>query len=257
MNKFQRGSASSPQIFRRTDEIASRCTPDKRLFMTTGTLGLGEYTVTLTKPLGVILEECEAGNSGGGVQVASFAEGGAAVQHNEQAMRNNKSGVTMIVRGDRLVRIGNEDVSTYDFDSVMNTLIDAPADEELCLTLSDGLGRMDMAPNLAKKLDTEDAILIDEVVRAAVREIRFGNSPQAQSLGDLLKVEIVIGAGVRKIKTEQGIEGRRCQVRFFAIFSRDTVTTFSCSVSATGIKQQNGSESVDIVALSCAKDEGW
>ena len=150
----------------------------------------------------------------------------------------------------------------------------SPADEEIRLKFSDGLGRMDIAPNLAKTLDVEEALLADQVVRAAVREIRkrgvesigtgTPGSGSTHSLGDLLRVEIVIGAGVRKDES--------CMVRFFAIFSRDGVTTFSCSISATGVRlrkeghDRNGDgdedededgTAIDIVALSCAKDEGW
>ena len=192
----------------------------------------GDFTVTLTKPLGLVLEECEAGETG--VRVASIAPGGAA----------DKCGD--IVRLDTLMKFGDEDVSASDFDSVMDMLIEAPENEGINLTFSDGLGRMDIAPNLAKKLDLDEAILADKVVRAAVREIRRNTSAQGQ-LGDLLRVEILIGAGVRKDGT--------CMVRFFAIFSRDTVTTFSCSISATGAAQKDGN--VRITALSCAKDEGW
>lgn len=189
---------------------------------------LGDYEISLSKPLGIILEESEAGQ--GGVQVESLAEGGAA----------DVSG--SIVRGDVLKKIGEVDVSSSDFDSIMELLVSAPSD--LDLTFGDGLGTMDIAPNLAKNTDTNDLFLVDEVVRKAVREVRKDDTSKAK-LGDLLRVEIVIGAGARD---------DRCMVRFFAIFSRDTVSTFSCSVQATGIKRENG---VEIVQLSCAKDEGW
>lgn len=191
---------------------------------------LGDYEISLSKPLGIILEESEAGQ--GGVQVESLAEGGAA----------DISG--SIVRGDVLKMIGEVDVSSSDFDSVMELLISAPSDKPIDLTFGDGLGTMDIAPNLAKNTDPNDLFLVDEVVRKAVREVRKDDTSKAK-LGDLLRVEIVIGAGTRD---------DRCMVRFFAIFSRDTVSTFSCSVQATGIKRENG---VEIVQLSCAKDEGW
>lgn len=213
-------------------------------------LSLGEYTVSLSKPLGIVLEECEAGGKATGVKVASISEGGAADRCGK------------ILRGDTLLKIQDADVSNSDFDSVMDMLIAAPENQGICLTLGDGLGRMDIAPNLAKKLDMEEAVFADSVVRAAVREIRrrssSSSSAQGGQLGDLLRVEIVIGAGVRK-------DGS-CMVRFFAIFSRDGVTTFSCSVSATGMRrgsvgeggdEDNGASEVEIIALSCAKDEGW
>lgn len=193
--------------------------------------GLGEYTVSLTKPLGIILEEREAGKPG--VQVASLVEGGAA----------DASGT--IVKGDALVALEGTDLTQADFDTAMDALIAAPDDRLLDITLSDGLGRMDIAKNLAKSLSAEEAIFADATVRAAVRQVRKIGT----QLGDLLSVEIVIGAGVRD-------NGKTCQVRFFAIFSTDTVSTYSCSVSATGSKGTNGDD-IEITQLSCAKDEGW
>jgi hypothetical protein len=193
--------------------------------------GLGEFTVSLTKPLGIILEERDAGKPG--VQVASLVEGGAA----------DNSGA--IVKGDALVAVDGRDLSQADFDSAMDALITAPGDRPLDIVLSDGLGRMDIAKNLAKSLSGQEAIFADATVRAAVRQVRIIGT----QLGDLLSVEIVIGAGVQDNNTV-------CKVRFFAIFSTDTVSTYSCSVSATGRKGHPDGP-VEITQLSCAKDEGW
>ena len=198
----------------------------------------GEYSVELVKPLGIILEEREAG-IGNGVQVTEVVKGGAAD--------------TIIVPGDVLLSIGGEDVTSSTFDEVMSMLMDSPT-PNISLSLSDGLGTMDMARNIAKKLSVEDAIIADAVVRAAVREIR-GNDRSRNQLGNLISVEIVIGVGVQNLKKKTTMTKKRCMVRFFAIFSTDTVTTYSCSVSATGIQSENGN--IEIVALSCAKDEGW
>jgi len=191
-------------------------------------MGIGDYTIDLTKPLGIVLEERD--EEGNGVVVKTLADGGAAAD----------SGV--IVPGDVLLKIGTKDVSTAGFDDVMDLLISAPSDAPVSLTLGDGLGRMDITPNLAKQLNPDEAILADSVVRAAVREVRKNGT-----LGDLLKVEIVLGAGVR--------DDGRCLVRFFAIFSTDGATSYSCNIAATGKKNKNGT--IKIVALSCAKDEGW
>ena len=85
--------------------------------------GLGEYTVSLTKPLGIILEERDAGKPG--VQVVSLAEGGAA----------DSSGA--IVKGDALVAVDGRDLTQADFDSAMDALITAPGDRPLDIVLSD------------------------------------------------------------------------------------------------------------------------
>ena len=161
-----------------------------------------------------------------------FVEGGAA----------DSSGA--IVKGDALVAVDGRDLTQADFDSAMDALITAPGDRPLDIVLSDGLGRMDIAKNLAKSLSSAEAVFADATVRAAVRQVRKIGT----QLGDLLSVEIVIGAGVQD-------DTDTCKVRFFAIFSTDSVSTYSCSVSATGRKGPDGA--VEITQLSCAKDEGW
>ncbi|CAJ1958634.1 unnamed protein product [Cylindrotheca closterium] len=188
-------------------------------------VALGDYSVNLEKPLGIILEERGTENSG--VQVKEIVKGGAAES-------------TRMVPGDVLLQVNEIDVTTYDFDSVMDLLIST--DGSIDLTLGDGLGQMDMPKNVLNFLtSTEDAFFVDAVVREAVRECR----QRSRKLGDLLQVEVIIGAGVRD---------SRGQVRFFAIFSTDGVSTYSCNMSATGVRQND--ESIRIVALSCAKDEG-
>ena len=192
-------------------------------------MALGDYTVELQKPLGIILQERD--NSSGGVQVKELVDGGAAATHSSD-----------IVPCDVLLQVNDMDVSTLDFDSVMDVLISL--DGDVRLTLGDGLGQLDMPKNVLKLLKTtEDAFLIDAVVRKAVREIRKRNNV----LGDLINVEVIIGAGVQE-------EGKQGQARFFALFSTDGVSSYSCNVSATGRCRDDGS--IDIVNLSAAKDEG-
>ncbi|EOD03704.1 hypothetical protein EMIHUDRAFT_109264 [Emiliania huxleyi CCMP1516] len=193
-------------------------------------------SVTLAKPLGIVLEE----RDGGGVRFDSFQEGGAAA---EQAAALD------IAPGDRLLAVEGVDVSRRGFDAVMALLVDAPS--PLRLTVDDGLDTLDITPNLAKSLSADDAAAADQTVRVAVRETRriVGASGELQaSLGSLLRVEIVLGAGVRP-------DGR-CLVRFFGIFTTDGgASTYSCNLSATGRRREDGS--TEILALSAAKDEGW
>ena len=59
---------------------------------------------------------------------------------------------------------------------------------------------------------------------------------------------MIIGAGVQE-------EGKLGQTRFFAIFSTDGVSSYSCNVSATGRRKDDGT-TIEIVSLSAAKDEG-
>ena len=195
-----------------------------------------DRSIKLTKPLGIVLEEAE----GGGVLFAAFKEGGSAAT----------CGLD-IAPGDRLVRIGETDVSSRDFDSIMAMLAAAPS--TLTLTVNDGLSRLDITPNLANSLPAEYATLADLVVRAAVREVRRivgANEELKSTLGRLLRVELVIGAGVRP-------DGR-CLVRFFGIFSTGgSSSTYSCNISATAIRRKGKAGDVEVVALSCAKDEGW
>ena len=112
-----------------------------------------------------------------------------------------------------------------------------------------------MPKNVVKMLKTkEEAFFVDAVVRKAVREIRKNGS-----LGDLMNVEVIVGAGIQE-------GGNRALVRFFAIFSTDGgVSTYSCNVAAAGVRRTQGDNvggttneinSIEIVSLSCAKDEG-
>ena len=188
-----------------------------------------DFTVELEKPLGIILEEREIG--GGGVRVKELVPEGTA-----EASSN-------IVPGDVLLQVGESDVSAYNFDMVMDLLV--AASSPVHLKLGDGLGMMDMPKNVLNRLKTkEEAFFIDAVVRQAVREIRRNGR-----LGDLVKVEIIIGAAVKE-------QGKRGLVRFFAIFSTDGVSTYSCNVAATGERENDDNSKIKIVSLSCAKDEG-
>jgi hypothetical protein len=111
------------------------------------------------------------------------------------------------------------------------------AQKTVTMTLGDGLGQLNMPKNVVKTLKTpEDAFFVDAVVREAVREIRR----KGRRLGDLLQVEVIIGVGV---KEQEG--KRRAMVRFFAIFSTDGVSTYSCNVSATGVRAQDDDDNYD------------
>eukprot|EP00316_Scyphosphaera_apsteinii_P013420 CAMPEP_0119320830 /NCGR_PEP_ID=MMETSP1333-20130426/53577_1 /TAXON_ID=418940 /ORGANISM="Scyphosphaera apsteinii, Strain RCC1455" /LENGTH=211 /DNA_ID=CAMNT_0007327641 /DNA_START=293 /DNA_END=928 /DNA_ORIENTATION=- len=194
-----------------------------------------ERVVTLPKPLGIVLGEvgdCR-------VRIEEFQPGGSAAT----------SGLD-IAPGDVLLKIGETDVSAMGFDSIMEIILAQTS--PVSLTVTDGLPRLDITPNLANSLKPQDAVLADLVVRAAVRECRRITGASAElkeALGELLRVEILLGAGVRP-------DGR-CLVRFFGIFSRsgDSSNTYSCNIAAAGVKRADGR--IEIMALSCAKDEGW
>ena len=134
-------------------------------------------------------------------------------------------------------------------------ILTSPSDKPTTsLVMADGLGQFDMPKNVVQQLKTtDDAFFVDAVAREAVREIHRDGR-----LGDLLSVEVIVGAGVTvQDNTMRGM------VRFFGIFSTDRVTTYSCNVSATGIRkigispnQDDPNQDIQIVSLSCAKDEG-
>jgi len=189
---------------------------------------LGDFTVDLKRTLGIVLQERSAGG-GSGVQVKEIRPSGSAAS-------------SRIVPGDVVLQVDGTNVEEADFDTVMDLIISASS-SLVSLTMGDGLGTFNMPKNVVNMLKSkEDAFFVDAVVREAVREIRRNGR-----LGDLLKVEVIVGAGVR----ENGTVG---MVRFFAIFSTDGVSTYSCNVAAKGIRQEDGS--IRIVSLSCAKDEG-
>ena len=107
--------------------------------------------------------------------------------------------------------------------------------------------KLDVSPSVAKQFEgkVEDAILVEQVVRAAERELK-SNANAQEALGSMKRVEICVGAGV--------LPGGVVKVRFFGIFSTTGRSTYSCNVSATG--RVSGGQ-VTITKLSCAKDEGW
>lgn len=69
-----------------------------------------------------------------------------------------------------------------------------PDDKPLDFVLSDGLGRMDIAKNLQKGLELEEAMFSNAVVQAAVQTLRKIGT----QLGDLIIVEIVIRVQLQK-----------------------------------------------------------
>ena len=73
----------------------------------------GPVDVTLSKPLGLVLEEFGSGGTSG-VVVVSLVEGGAAEESGD------------VLPGDRLSRVDGADVSKLDFDTVMEVLAAAP-----------------------------------------------------------------------------------------------------------------------------------
>lgn len=215
-------------------------------------MALGDFAVDLRKPLGLILQERDAvaadddGGSGrGGVRVKELAEGGVAAARSE------------IAPGDVLLEVNGDDVSSLDFDSVMDRLISLDDDAPVALTVGDGLGSFDMPKNVLKMLkSSEDAYFVDAIVRRAVRTMRRDGK-----LGDVLRVEVIIGAGVQDEDDDDDVgtsrRRRRGKVRFFAIFSTDGgVTSYSCNVSATAVRQDGEDGSVKMLSLSAAKDEG-
>ena len=208
------------------------------------------YSVELVPPLGIILQER---NSGGGVAIHEITNEGAVGRYNAESRTKNER--LPVVIGDVLLQVNDQDVSTMDFDSVMECIVEASSSPSIQLTLGDGLGQLNMPKNVVSQLQsTSDAFLVDAVVRQAAREIRQINGP----LGTLVQVEVVVGAGVR--------EDERVMVRFFGIFSTDGgVTTYSCNVAATGRQVAGSSKDedqpmnrkrIEITSLSCAKDEG-
>lgn len=215
-------------------------------------MALGDYTIELTQPLGIVLQDRNDKSGKGGVKVAQIVNDGSAFAH------NNKNNSIKIVPGDVLIQIDDTNVSTFNFDSVTSLLSSSSNNKKVKLTLGDGLGQLNMPPNVIRQLkSTPDAYFIDAVVRQAVREIRNDGR-----LGDLLFVEVIIGAGVQS-NNEESVG----KVRFFAIFSTDGgSSTYSCNVSATGVRSinnqkkgnddENDEDCVRITSLSCAKDEG-
>ena len=78
---------------------------------------VSEKTVTLTKPLGAMLEEAAPA----GVKVQDLAEGGSAAE------------TGLLKKGDVLLSVMGADVSSASFDEVMDLLVNAPEEVELAV----------------------------------------------------------------------------------------------------------------------------
>ena len=141
--------------------------------------------------------------------MGELLEGGAAFESGE------------IKEGDVLMRVGRADVSKLDFDAVMAALVAAP--ETLTLRLSrklpargDDNAPLDIVANLANQLAKgapEDAVKIDKVVRRArvvLRERLATETGLRSELGEFLRIETIVGAGVQR-------DGS-VKVRFFRFF---------------------------------------
>lgn len=76
-------------------------------------VGTDSLTLSLQKPLGLILEEVEEGKADG-LYVAGLADAGSALEYAHQ------------IKGAKLSSVQGMDVSRMDFDSVMDTIRNAP-----------------------------------------------------------------------------------------------------------------------------------
>lgn len=110
------------------------------------TLSLGDFTLELEKPLGIILEERTAGGKLG-VRVKEIAPEGSAAG-------------SRIVPGDVILQVNGLDLQTADFDAVMDFIISSPP--VVRLSMGDGLGTFDMPKNVLSTLKSkDDAFLVD------------------------------------------------------------------------------------------------
>ena len=115
-----------------------------------------EFAVTLTKPLGALLEESE----GAGVRVEGLQEGGSAAE----------SGA--LKKGDRLIAVMGQDVSSASFDEVMELLIDAPAEVELGVKriVVTRKARAVLPPSILKVDGTPLEVKSGAVMRTSIQE---------------------------------------------------------------------------------------
>ena len=108
---------------------------------------------------------------------------------------------------------------------------------------------LDVTPSVAKQFQNNvaGAVLVDKTVTAAFEELKI-NEQALTELGEPIKIEQCVGAGVQP--------NGDVKVRVFIIFTKSGgASSYSCNVSATGKPIEGGG--VEIIKLSCAKDEGW
>lgn len=93
------------------------------LFSTTSSSNV--VTLSLEKPLGLILEEVEEGQPCG-VFVKEITDTGSAVKYSDQLLEK------------KLLKVCGTDVTSLDFDAVMQTIVDAPSVVEICVGQAPG-----------------------------------------------------------------------------------------------------------------------
>lgn len=123
-------------------------------------------TLSLPKPLGLILEEVEEGKAAG-VYVASFADAGSALEYSST------------IQDAKLTAVQGTDVSNMDFDSVMEAIIHAPAtvDIEFHVSKDDGEGEYSVGTPVIIKFVGDDGreLEMNAAVGDNLRKIMLAN----------------------------------------------------------------------------------
>lgn len=115
-------------------------------------------SVSLSKPLGLVLEEVEP-NEKRGVFVGECSPDGRAKASGK------------ITRGQLLLEVNGIDVRNYDFDSVMDILIDAPVDKTIELILIDAKKVQNGPANLSVKLPDGRTVTVNSLKGQNMRRV--------------------------------------------------------------------------------------
>jgi ferredoxin len=111
-----------------------------------------EVSVTLTKPLGAVLEECKPS----GVRVEELQEGGSAAE------------TGLLRKGDRLLSVQSTDVREASFDQVMGLLVEAAEDVELKVVRTNIVRKPRVVPKLAVDGADMGAVVKGTILRTAI-----------------------------------------------------------------------------------------
>lgn len=227
-------------------------TPTNKQLASTSILLMADIlSLTLNKPLGLILEEAE--DSPGGVIVTQVNEGGSAfASPSKDALISSK-----------IASVNGKDVSAFSFDDVMNVIIEADTTLEIDFSLPEGsavVAAAESSDETAAVEEEEESTLsydIGQQVTITVQQPSETNKPEitlTAKVGDNLRKTLLANKEIelyRGLKKKLGNCGGGGQCGFCAVELEDNEGVWGdrSDYEATKIGK-NGSEQCRLACMN-------